>query len=102
MSQMLTGFLYFGLDAVAVVLLVAIWQRTRILGFTLLALSYLIGMLARPAYPLMLRMMTDGDASTYDVLSLVYTGVHVLAAVVALAGLLNIYLQLRRPAAPVA
>jgi hypothetical protein len=97
---LLTGAIYFGLDAMAILLLVAIWQRTRMSGFLLVALSYGIGLLFRPAMPLLMRMLGDGDAGNYEIIGLISQGVFVGSSIIALAGFWNIYSGFRRRPAP--
>jgi hypothetical protein len=96
----LMGVLYFGLDALAIVLLIAIWQRSRMSGFLLLAVSYGVGLLFRPAMPLLVSMMGDVDASSYHAIGLISQGVFVGTSVIALAGFWNIYSGFRNRTAP--
>jgi hypothetical protein len=97
---LLTGAIYFGLDAMAILLLVAIWQRTRMSGFLLVAISYGIGLLFRPAMPLLMRVMGDADASNYEIVGLSSQGDFVGSSIIALAGFWSIYSGFRRTPAP--
>jgi hypothetical protein len=96
----LMGLLYAGLDVLAILLLIAIWQRTRMSGFLLVAISYGIGLLFRPAMPLLMRVMGDADASNYEIVGLISQGVFVGSSIIALAGFWNIYSGFRRTPGP--
>jgi hypothetical protein len=93
----LMGLLYAGLDVLAILLLIAIWQRTRMTGFLLVALSYGIGLVFRPAMPLLMRLLGDGG---YESIGLISQGVFVGTSIIALAGFWNIYSGFRRTSAP--
>lgn len=97
----LMGVLSFGLDALAILLLLATWQHTRINGFLVLAASYALGILSRWTLPLLTRFMESDDALQY--VGPVYQGSFLLIAGVGLYGLWDIYRQLkRRPGATTA
>ena len=96
----LMGLLYAGLDVLAILLLIAIWQRTRLPGFLLVAASYGIGLLFRPAMPLLVRILGDGDAGNYEIIGLISQGVFLGSSIIALAGFWNIYSGFRRQPAP--
>lgn len=96
----LMGLLYAGLDVLAILLLIAIWQRTRLPGFLLVALSYGIGLLFRPAMPLLADLMDDAGVGDYGAIALISQGVFLGSSIIALAGFWNIYSGFRRRPAP--
>jgi hypothetical protein len=96
----LMGMLYFGLDALAILLLLATWQHTRITGFLVLAATYALGILSRWLLPLLTRFMDSDGSGAIQNLGLIYQGTYLLIAAIGLYGLWDIYQQLkRRPSA---
>ena len=91
--DLLMGFAYFALDAVAILLLVAIWQRSRITGFLFLAAGHALGILVRWAMPWVHRLV-DGDGAGY-VMGL-YSVVWLVVSAVGLYGLWDIYRHYKR------
>jgi hypothetical protein len=90
---MLTGFAYFALDAVAVLLLFATWQRSRITGFLVLSASYALGILSRWLVTLSYRFAEAGDMQAMAWLSSL--GWLVVSAI-GLYGLWDIYRHFKR------
>ena len=102
LMEMLLGFAYFALDAVAVLLLLATWQRSRVTGFLLLAASYALGILSRWLVTLSYRLFEPDQVSAIDWL---FTVSWLVVSVVGLCGLWGIYRHFRggpSHAAPVA
>jgi hypothetical protein len=94
------GLLYFGVDALAILLLLATWQHTRVSGFLVLAASYALGILSRWLLPWLPRLMDLAESDSMYSLGLVYQLSYLLIAGVGLYGLWDIYRQLKcRPAA---
>jgi hypothetical protein len=92
----LQGLLYLAFDGAAALLLVATWQQTRIVGFLVLAASYVLGIVARWLVPVMYRMQSDDWLSDLWFIILVRPLWFVISGV-ALLGLWDIYRQLKRP-----
>ena len=95
------GFFYFALDALAILLLLATWQHTRITGFLVLAASYGLGILARWGFPMLYRFFDTGEFEA-QVIGHVWQVGYLLIAGVGLAGFWDIYrkLKLQRGAEP--
>ena len=92
MTGLVMGFLFFVVDVLAIVLLVACWQRTRFNGFLLVAASYALGIVSRWATPLLYRFVeSDGLEVIHVVVQLLYLGV----AALAVAGFWDIYQRLK-------
>ena len=95
----LMGLMSFGLDALAILLLLATWQHTRISGFLVLAATYALGILVRWLLPLLTRFMDSDGSGMVQNLGLIYQGTYLIIAAIGLYGLWDIYQQLkRRPA----
>jgi hypothetical protein len=92
----LMGAMSFGLDALAILLLLATWQHTRIHGFLVLASSYALGILSRGLLPLLTRFMDSDGSGAIQNLGLIYQGSYLLITVVGLYGLWDIYQNLKR------
>jgi hypothetical protein len=90
--NLLMDFAYFVFDAIAILLLVATWQRSRIRGFLVLAVSYALGIVARWGIALSYRYFDPGDTLG---LSWVYQLVWLLVSAVALYGLWDLYRHFR-------
>ncbi|GAB2501955.1 hypothetical protein [Arenimonas alkanexedens] len=100
MSFFVFGVLFFAVDAVAILLLAATWQRTRILGFAIVAASYLTGVFTRWLAPWIYQLLDGGDATNLAVPGLVVQLLYLVISLVALAGFWDIYRALKaRPAA---
>ncbi|HEX4854727.1 hypothetical protein [Arenimonas sp.] len=100
MSMWLVGFLYFAVDLAAVLLLAACWQRTRILGFAIVAASFVVGILARWAVPWIYDAVDMGDGDMAWAASMIVQLVYLVIAGIAVAGFWDIYRVLKaRPAA---
>ena len=100
MSMWLVGFLYFAVDLAAVLLLAACWQRTRILGFAIVAASFVAGIVARWSVPWIYRAVDMGDGDMAWAASLIVQSVYLVIAGIAVAGFWDIYRVLKsRPAA---
>jgi hypothetical protein len=97
----LQGLLYLAFDGAAALLLVATWQQTRITGFLVLAVSYVLGIVSRWLLPVMYRMQLDDGLSDLLFIILIRPLWFVISGV-ALFGLWDIYRQLKRrpPLAP--
>jgi len=93
------GFFYFALDALAILLLVATWQRSRVTGFLVLAGSYGLGIVARWGVSLSYRFI-DSDQSMG--LSWLYQSIWLVVSAVGLYGLWDIYRHFKRSAPPAA
>lgn len=93
------GFFYFALDALAILLLVATWQRSRITGFLVLAGSYGLGIVARWGVSLAYRFV-ESDSSM--AMSWLYQAVWLAVSAVGLYGLWDIYRHFTRAAPPAA
>lgn len=90
----LVGFLYFAVDLLAAVLLVATWQHTRIPGFLWVAASVVLGILLRWTGPYIFRFSGNANIEMVNVVAqLVFIAVMVLGVV----GFWDIYRRLRRP-----
>lgn len=89
----LMGFAYFALDALAILLLVAIWQRSRINGFLVLAASYCLGIAARWGLSLFYRLVDSEEAMSW---SWTFQFAWLLASAVGLYGLWEIYRHFKR------
>jgi hypothetical protein len=100
MSFLLMGILYFVVDLAAILLLAACWQRTRILGFAIVAGSYAAGILARWSVPLVYRWVDMADGGMASLAGVGVQAVYLVVAVIAVAGFWDIYRALKpRPAA---
>lgn len=99
MSMLVMGFLFFAVDMAAVLLLAACWQRTRILGFAIVAASFVAGILARWTVPWIYRAVDMGDGTMAWAASVIVQSVYLVIAAVAVAGFWDIYRVLKsRPA----
>lgn len=99
MTEFLFGFLFFATDLVAILLLVATWQHTRISGFLVLAATYLAGMVSRWLTPLAYRF---AEADNFTFVSMAVQAVYFVVAVAAVYGLWDVYRQLKRRHAAIA
>ena len=98
----LMGLLYFALDALAILILVATWQRSRVTGFLVLAGSYALGILARWGISLSYRLF---DPSAVYGLAWVHQLAWLAASAAAIYGFWDIYRHFKRlpsSAAPLA
>lgn len=100
MSMWFMGLLYFALDLAAVLLLAACWQRTRILGFAIVAASFVAGIVTRWTLPWIYRAVDMGDGDMAWAANLVGQSAYLVLAGIAVAGFWDIYRALKaRPAA---
>ena len=89
----LMGLSYFALDALAILLLVAIWQRSRITGFLVLASSHALTILVRWAMTFAHRLMDgEGMGFLFGLSSFVW----LIVSAVGLYGLWDIYRHFKR------
>lgn len=90
----LIGFLYFAVDLLAAVLLVATWQHTRIRGFLLVAASVALGIVLRWVGPYVFRFSNGED---FEMVNLVAQLVFIAVMALGVAGFWDIYRRLKRP-----
>jgi hypothetical protein len=96
---LLIGFLYFAVDLLAAVLLVATWQHTRIKGFLWVAASVVLGILLRWAGPYVFRF---SDSEDFQMVNLAAQLVFIAVTALGVAGFWDIYRRLKqgRPVSP--
>ena len=87
--------LFVLLNAASMLLVFACWQRTRIKGFLLLAISYLLGLVGRWTTALMVRVVDIGSDGSGQLVFLAVQGVYLLVAALAVAGFWDIYRVLK-------
>ncbi len=89
----LIGFLFFAVDLLAAVLLVATWQHTRIPGFLWVAASVVLGIVLRWTGPYIFRFSGNANIELVNVVAqLVFIAVMVLGVV----GFWDIYRRLKQ------
>ena len=93
MMLLLIGFLYFAVDLLAVVLLVATWQHTRIKGFLVVAASVALGIVLRWAGPYVFRF---SDSEDFEMINVVAQGVFIAVTALGVAGFWDIYRRLKQ------
>jgi hypothetical protein len=91
--MLLIGFLYFAVDLLAAVLLVATWQHTRIPGFLWVAASVLLGILLRWAGTYIFRF--SGSANM-EIVNVVAQLVFIAVMAIGVAGFWDIYRRLKQ------
>lgn len=90
---LLIGFLYFALDLLAAVLLVATWQHTRIRGFLWVAASVVLGIGLRWVGPYLFRF---SDSADFEMINIVAQLVFIAVMAVAVFGFWDIYRSLKQ------
>jgi hypothetical protein len=99
MPNLLSGLVFLALDVLAILLLVATWQRTRIPGFAVVAASVAMGIALRWLAPFLYRSFDLSDPSGQWLAMLVTDGLYTAMTAIAVVGFWNIYRRLAAPPA---